>query len=50
MITTRCYVNNRKWKECDATPLYLQDIYRIDEEKDVRRLKETYAAEYKSYI
>ena len=49
--TKGCHVNNRKWKECadsfDATPPYLQDIYRKDEEKEVRRLKEKYAAEYK---
>ena len=31
-----------------ATPPYLQDIYRKDEEKGVRRLKEKYAVEYKS--
>ena len=51
MITTGCHVNNRKWKECAdsfyATPPYLQEIYRKDEEKGVRRLKEKYAAEYK---
>ena len=51
MITTGCHVNNRKWKECAdsfyAMPPYLQEIYRKDEEKGVRRLKEKYAAEYK---
>jgi len=43
ITTTGCHANNRKWKECAgifyATPLYLQDIYRNDEEKGVRRLK-----------
>ena len=51
MITTGCHLNNRKWKECAdsfyATPPYLQEIYRKDEEKGLRRLKEKYAAEYK---
>ena len=51
MITTGCHINNRKWKECAdsfyATPPYLQDIYRKDEEKGVRRLKEKYVAGYK---
>ena len=51
MITTGCHLNNRKWKDCAesfySSPPYLQEIYRKDEEKGVRRLKEKYTAEYK---
>jgi hypothetical protein len=51
MITSGCHLNNRKWKECAeiffASPPYLQEIYRKDEEKGLRRIKEKYTAEYK---
>ena len=49
MITTACHLNNRKWKDYAeilySSPPYLQEIYRKDEEKGVRRLKEKYTAE-----
>jgi len=38
---------NGKNVRTDFMPLYLHGIYRKDEEKGVRRLKETYAAECK---
>ena len=51
MITTGCHRNNRKWKDCAesfySSPPNLQEIYRKDEEKGVRRPKEKYTAEYK---
>jgi len=51
MITTGCHLNNRKWKECaenfHSSPPYLQDVYRKDEEKGLRRVKEKFASEYK---
>ena len=51
MITTGCHLNNRKWKDCAesfySSPPYLQEIYRKDEEKGVRKLKEKYTAEFK---
>jgi hypothetical protein len=51
MITTGAHLNNRKWKECAdsfySSPPYLQEIYRKDEEKGLRRAKEKFNSEYK---
>jgi len=51
ILTTGCHLNYRKWKDCPeiflSSPTYLQEIYRKDEEKGVRKLNEKYTAEFK---
>jgi hypothetical protein len=51
MISSGCHIKPSKWKECAdrffSSPPNLQDIYRADEKKSIRRLKDKYAMEYK---